>query len=378
MAIDSATRTAFADPARVPAPAAAVLISARPGAMSMRITPTLHAQGLATVVLEPATPDRPAELPALLREWPERCIGFADQPAGVSTARALSLGLVVGLGGGTRAQRLIEAGADLTIGTPAELCGGRYYEAFAARHSAVPDPLANPAAFAQAVGAAGSFGVLVDARALLPPHRGAAFAAALRCLHPRVPLAVLGGADLVIHTRALGIERADLLVHDGLGLAPPALAAHGRASVAAAQRYLERLAGQLGLPPPEGDLLGLRLRVGVDVPLDTSLLRRAVTRTLSGLGGIEWEWDGRGAELRAALHYPVPERLAALRTRWQTRCGVSRVLLLSGSARYEAWLRALQPDDTGVTVAPEPCASAATWRLADPNRLSELLALVSP
>lgn len=372
---ETATRDLASAPPAGPSPALAVLLSARAAAMSMRVSPTLHAQGLPSVVLDPQAPCA-GRLPALAREHPAQCIGFVDNPADVPVARALGLGLVVGLGSGSRAALLTSAGVDMTVGTPAELCAGLYYEAYAARYARLPDPLDDPRRFLASVGRPGEYGIVVDARTLLRPRDGAV-AAALRELPAWVPVALLGGADLRAHASAFGLDDVDVLDHDGLGLAPEAIAAQGLPALAQAAARLGEVTAAFALPEPQRQGVGVRLHIGASDSVDGALLRRAVVRALASVPGIEWEADLHGIDVLPSLNWPVAERLAALRARWSQHRHVQRVVLLSGSVRCEAWLRALDGTDSGVHVGATPVATAAGWRLPGAGNLTQLLGVLN-
>lgn len=375
MASDTATRDLASAAPAGPSPALAVLLSARAAAMSMRVSPTLHAQGLPSVVVDPQAPAT-GRLPALAREHPAQCIGFVDNPADVPVARALGLGLVVGLGSGSRAALLTRAGVDLTVGTPAELCAGLYYEAYAARYARLPDPLEDPPRFLASVGRPGEYGIFVDARALLRARDGAV-AAALRELPAWVPVALLGGADLGAHASAFGLDRADILDHDGLGLAPDGLVEEAAPALTQAATRLGEVALAFNLPEPQRQGVGVRLHTGAAEAIDGALLRRAVVVALASVPGIEWESDLHGIEVRPSLNWPIAARVAALRARWKQRQYVQRVVLLSGSARCEPWLRALDGTDSGIHVGAAAVATAARWRLPGAGLLTQLLDLLN-
>jgi hypothetical protein len=355
------------------APALAVLITSRPAASSMRVSPTLRAQGLPAFLIElPASPH--AAQPPLLRERPAQCIAFVDAPAGVMLARELGTGLVVGLGSGSRGTGLLDAGADLAIGTPAELCAGGFYDEYARRFHTLPDPLTARVPWHAEDTTGGDWGVLLDGRSLLRARGDAAVIAALRRLPARVPIAILGGAEVRVRVHALGLERADALSHDGLSLAPAGLLDAARPRIEAAAMRLGALATELGIPRPRDDGVGLRLDLPGANP--SAPVRRMLLRAVGGLAAIEWEVDTRGLDLRPVLNWPVAQRLAALRQWWSQRSLARRVLLITGSTRYEEWLRALRPEDAGVLVADRPEPTAAAWRVPGSDAVARLLGLL--
>lgn len=354
-------------------PVAAVLISERCAAMSMRVSPTLHAQGLAAVVMDAAVPGGLRELPPLLRARPAGCIGFVDDSQHVGAARALGLGLVVGIGSGTRATALEQAGTDLTVSTPAELCAGVYFEAYAQRFAGVPDALADLPRLTATLGRPGEYGVVLDARSLLHPRAGAALSATLRRLPPWVPVALLGGAGLDGLASGFDLRTVLALAHDGLGLAPAELRLAGRRALDAAVPVLHTLGRAFDLPALRDEGVALHLPAGPGRDHQPSAaLRRAAMRALSALPGLHWESDAHGLDVRPALAWPARERVEAVRAHWQAQ-GVRRLLFVCAGERHEDWLRALGPADAGVRVAPTPIATAAHWRLARAADLPELL-----
>lgn len=372
MAFGHATTPADAARSGALAPALAVLISARPAGMSLRVSPTLHAQGLPSFVIDP-TADASGRRPPVLREHPAACIGFVDAPDGVAQGRELGLGLLVGLGSDSRGAALLGAGADLVVGTPAELCAGAFYEAYARRFETLPDPLAQRDRWHAHLAGADGWGVLVDARALARRRDDAAALATLARLPARVPVALIGGSEVRNQARAFGLDRADALAHDALTLAPAALLDAARHHVEAAAVRLCTLARELGLPAPRDDGVGLRLHLPRLAPPERAPLRRALVRALAPLAGIEWELDAHGLDLRPVVSWPARERLAVLRAWWSHRAAAHRVLILSATPRYEPWLRALQAQDAGVIIAAAPTPTAATWRTGRLPDIARLL-----